>query len=620
MVLMSLQNCTESLLFNPILPIRDIAADQNFLESINIIERVIMAFYSLAMVVAPFVDILIIYSVLDSVLHLYVWVGKKKRNILIVGYNDNVKNIIERKNENGKIFLWTEHILPSEEERYLYLKKVSVVMNDFSLGDNLENYSKQKKKFNVFLKKKRITDILLVDKSDVKNNQYYMALSSCDMCKTNTIHFYVHSDTFEDRNMLQDYFDAKLNGLKKAAGDHSEDQNTHMDLQIFNFDQIQAEEMFSKLPIYTGKEDCKEQQVHILIAGGNSLCMYTALHAMNQAVFSPDNNIIIDIVNDSIDGIQRGLSERFDKGLVECNENEFIITPSKIDGSLRIRLKACQLRRSDLAPVLRELQDSESGKFTYIALLSRIVEENLHVFRCIDEENLISDKRGIPVAMRLAYSEEMYNYLCSFGWCSALYLMGQDEDYIGVDQIVNPEKEKCIREYHAAYTNVCKEKIDSTGSTPNMPDERERLWNSLEYYKRQANRALYLHKDIKETFFIDCKDEMNNFMKEDIAGKGNDRARILSGYLKDESKYPKLHAEAQTEHRRWAYFLASEGWKYSEEKDPKKRTHDCLCNWRYLKEKRPDVLIYDLISSPLLCTESFGDENATDGNLKTAVR
>ena len=60
MVLMSLQNCTESLLFNPILPIRDIAADQNFLESINIIERVIMAFYSLAMVVAPFVDILII--------------------------------------------------------------------------------------------------------------------------------------------------------------------------------------------------------------------------------------------------------------------------------------------------------------------------------------------------------------------------------------------------------------------------------------------------------------------------------------------------------------------------------------------------------------------------------
>lgn len=594
---MSLQNCMESLLFNPILPIHDVVSNVGFMESIGIAERGIMILYSLAMVLAPFVDILIIFSVLDSFMHLFVGIGFKKRRILIVGYNDKVREILERRNKNGKVYLWTEKYLSAEEERDLYLKRVSVKMNNFSLGDSPEEYLNQKNKFNRFIKRKRITDILLLDDSDTKNNQYYMALSTCDFCRKETIHFYVLNKTFEARNMLQDCFDSKIDDIGNPK-----DTDTHMDLRIFNFDQIQAEELFSELPIYSfydKDEDCDDKPVHLLIVGGNSLCMYIALHAMNQAVFSPSNKIVIDIVNDSIDSIKKGLSERFNKELVEEEGNEYKIISDKIDGSLKIRLSECRLMDSKLSSVLSELQDADSGRFTYVALCSRIVDENLHAFMCIGQEKIITGEKEVPVAIRMSYSNEMKEYLESYKWCSKLFFMGEDEEYIGLDQIVNLEEEKYIRAYHATYEAVGESRIFSSDSKTSRKDEKDVRWNGLEYFKRQSNRALYHHKMVKEALFKNYEDEMQQFWAQTISDE-EERDLIWSQFLIEEGAYPKLLRMAKTEHRRWSYFFASEGWGYSEEKLPKERLHDCLCNWERLKEMRTNTLIYDLISSPLL--------------------
>ena len=634
-ICMTLQNCMESLLFNPILTIQDIVSDTDFVSGIGSVEKGIMIMYSLAMILAPFVDILIIFSVLDSFLHLFVGAGNKERHILIVGYNDTVQKVIERKNENGKVFLWTENFLSTDEERTLYLKKVSVKMNDFSLGDSREEYKKQREKFNRFIKRKGITDILLLNESDAKNIQYYMALSSCDICRQKTIHFYVLNKSFEARNMLQDYFDSKLEKRKQDLQDAVSmnqdtpateqnsspinqdtpateqetppinqntppmNQDTHMDLRIFNYDQIQVEEMLSRMPLYTGKEDSDDKTVHLLIVGGDSLCMYTALYAMNQAVFSKDNKIVIDIVNDSIDDIRSGLSIRFDKSLVNKTKNSFSITSDKIDGLIKIRLSNCKLMDSKLTSVLSKLQDEESGVFTYIALCSKNIDENLHVFRCIDKANLITSGMSIPVAMRMSFTEEMEEYLSSFEWCSRLFFMGENEEYIGLDQIVNLDEERYIRTYNAIYGAVADSKIYLKNAEISGAAEKEIKWNDLVYDKRQSNRALYHHKKIKETLFSNYEDEMRCFWEENKSHSEPDMAKVLSERLVTGS-YPKLLAMAQAEHRRWAYFYASEGWRYSVEKKTEKRLHDCLCNWEELQRLKPDVLIFDLISSPLL--------------------
>ena len=621
---MTLQNCMESLLFNPILTIQDIVSDEKFCKSIGFAGKRIMNMYSMAMILAPFVDVLIIFSVLDSFLHLFVGAGFKKRKILIVGYNNKVQRLIERKNDNGKVFLWTEKFLSTEVERKLYLKKVSVKMNDFSLGDSQEEYKKQKEKFNRFIKRKDITDILLLNESDTKNIQYYMALSSCDICRQKTIHFYVLNKSFEMRNMLQDYFDSELKKRQhdlQAAVSMSQDApstdqdtppmnlDTHMDLRIFNYDQIQVEEMLSRMPLYTGKEDSDDKNVHLLIVGGDSLCMYTALYAMNQAVFSKDNKIVIDIVNDSVRDIRSGLITRFDESLVKVNEdkNVFSITSDKIDGFIKIRLKDYKLMDSELSSILSELQDEESGVFTYVALCSKKIDENLHVFRCIDSSNLITSGMSIPIAMRMSFTEEMEEYLSSFEWCSKLFFMGENEEYIGLDQIVNLDEEKYIRTFNAIYEAVSDSKIKSRNAEIIGAAEKEKKWNDLVYDKRQSNRALYHHKKAKETLFSNYEDEMRCFWEENKSHSEPDMAKVLSERLVTGS-YPKLLAMAQAEHRRWAYFYASEGWRYSVEKKTEKRLHDCLCNWEELQTLKPDVLIYDLISTPLLM-KNEGDEH-----------
>ena len=69
-------------------------------------------------------------------------------------------------------------------------------------------------------------------------------------------------------------------------------------------------------------------------------------------------------------------------------------------------------------------------------------------------------------------------------------------------------------------------------------------------------------------------------------------------------RYPELLNIAITEHRRFNYYYASEGWGYSiEAKRPDKRVHDCLCTWDDLKKNKPNMLIYDLIATPVLMAQ-----------------
>ena len=605
-VWMSMQNCIQSLLFSPIILIQDFVTNEEFIDSLSSLEQIIMGLYSLALIIAPLVNILIIFSVLDGFLHLFVGFSTSKRRILLVGYNDDVRKLIEKNNKNGKIYLWTEHLLSEEEERELYLKKVSVKMNDFSLGDSPEEYLRHKNRFNKFIKKKKITDILLLDSSDIKNNQYYMTLSSCKICKKRTIHFFVLNKSFEVSNMLQDYFDNKLLEYTDVNGRIPLNTNTHMDLRIFNFEQIQARMLFSNLPIYLGKEQSVDKNVHLLIIGSNNLSLYIMLYAMNQAVLSSDNKIIIDIISDDMSQMKEKLCERFHKDFVINNGNDFEITPDNADGILKIRLLECDIMNNEFVPLLNKLSNDGSGQYTYIALCSNDINKNLHAFQTIGKEKIISEGNSVPIAIRMIYSKEMKEYLSSFGWCKEVYLMGENDEYIGLDQVINLEEEKYIRLFNSIYDATMNTRIFNGTKNIKYKGKRrcEKLWNKMEYYQRQSNRALYQHKFVKEAMFVGYEDEMRNFWKNTVAANEGNRALIWSLYLIEEGKYPRLLEMAKTEHRRFVYYHASEGWGYnSAKKLPKERMHDCLCNWKELSEKKADVLIYDLISVPLLMND-----------------
>lgn len=606
---MTLQNCMEAMLCNPILAIQDIVADTEFMSLLSGAGTFVLAAYTFAMVMAPLVDLLIALSVLDSFLHIFVGIAWQKKRILIVGYNDEVKTLLDKKSKDGKIYLWTEELLSDEEERDLFLKRISVKMNDFALGDDPEHYEEQLNKLNAFLRRKKITDVLLLEETDSQNMRYYMALSSCEVCKDRTIHFFVACRDFEMRNLLQDYFDGKLKVRKeelKKLGRQGED--THMDLRIFHLGQILAEKLFEELPLHENRKDA-EKKIHLLIYGGEKISESILLHAMNQGVLTSDNEILIDVIGADLDPLKRSLRNRFDPQYVKFAGTEedcvFEIPTDESDGLLRIRLTEEGAYSDTFIDTVRRLQEEDhGGRYTYLVLVACEAEENIHSIRQIQKADILAAD-SVPAAVRMNYSKEMKEWLKEqFSFCQNVYLMGENEKYIGIDEIINTDEEFRIRQHNMTYQTVTGSLVYNEKGSQDKADT-DRNWNKQEYYRRQSSRALYYHQMVKNELFPDCEKEMQRFWEKTISGNGNDRDTVWSAYLiekdeKGEYLFPKLLEMAKTEHRRFVYFYASEGWGYDVKKSPEERMHDCLCNWDTLVEKKLYTLIYDLISSPLL--------------------
>ena len=67
----------------------------------------------------------------------------------------------------------------------------------------------------------------------------------------------------------------------------------------------------------------------------------------------------------------------------------------------------------------------------------------------------------------------------------------------------------------------------------------------------------------------------------------------------DKAKYPLIHELSKLEHRRWCYYMASRGWKRTDdpkaEKNPDLKENPCLCTWTELVEYKPATCMYDMM-------------------------
>lgn len=612
-IAMTLQNCFETLLFSPILLVEDIVGKQEFWGSLNQLENFFMRGCCIAMVVIPFVNILFVFSILDSFLHFFVGGPSFKKKVLIVGYNEQVKNILDLGTRKYKVYLWAETALSKEEERNLFLQGIVVKTKGFSLGDSEKNCKKQMRRFNRFLRNKRISNVVLLDEADARNMQYYMVLSHCNVCKRKTIHFFALINSFENRNALQDYFDKMLEedyketNVKSGKKEVPKGVNTHMDLRIFNFAQLQAERLLGRCPLYEGQKE--DKSIHVLIIGGGQVGEHVLLHAMNQGVLSSNNHIVIDVIDKETEVLRKKLCERFSGDYVYhiASKNEFHINSEKADGSLKIRLTQVDIYADEFCDKIRELQyDCEAGNYSYIAICIPDIDANLHCALEIKRANL-QGIEGVSMALRMPYSDQMKVYFEQFEYCPKVCLMGARGEDITLGHILNSVEEKKIRDYNVTYDMVGDFKLFGVAPVRITKKSREVAWNRLDYYQRESNRALYCHRLVKQNVFTGYENEMQEFWESIKCDACDNVPLVTSEYLlgeRDHTKtFEKLKQIAKTEHRRFCYFYASEGWGYSEDKNPTKRVHGCLCNWNTLIQKKKEMLIYDLIAMPELMEE-----------------
>ncbi len=617
---LTFQNCLETLLCNPVLPIQDIADEKNFIKDLNGLKYFCILAYKIAMIAVPMLEVIAVFCILDHILHVSSRFTRKKQRILIVGYNERVRKLLNKSIPNAKIYLWVDNLLSEEEERSLYFKNIMVIKDLNSNDRDTEKSLKSVDRFNKFLQNYKITDVILLNESDFRNIEYYIALSSCSVCETHTIHFFVLIKNFEMSNMLQEYFDKKLYQRLKLMGNKTNESfsNTHMDLRIFNFYQLQAEKMFFDQPLFYG-ENSTDRSIHLLIIGGGDICEQILIHAMNQGVMTSENEILIDVIDDDILSFQKRLENRFNLQYVKhIKDGVFQILPDKSDGRLIIRLSNCNF--NDDTFIQQVLKNSNYKRYTYIVFCLPNPEKNLHCLLQVKKsiENNPDDR--ISIAVRLTDSKENAAFLNTIvcGSFARVYLMGENEEMVGIDQIVNSKEEIMSRIYHMHYNHVAHKYIENI----NYQKDEDRnlrfpdlLWNCEEYYKRESNRALYFHQNVKQYYLetLGAKrtiynHEINQFIKTEKGIKRNAlewSEVLLEREDNGELKYHALVEIAKTEHRRFNYFYASNGWGYSKEKKPEEKLHDCLCKWEELVKTRKDVLIYDLISNPSLFNEKL---------------
>lgn len=591
---MAIQNTTESMLFNPILPYGDMMdpIEGGFADHLGSVGRYFIAFYGFCMAVVPFVEVFVVFSFLDEMLRLFAHTNKKDKNhVLVVGYNDYVKRTIKVKSNENKIFLWTEKILSEEEERDLYERKITVVMNDMSLLEDPYRYDEQVKAFEKYIRKNKITHIMLMDESDATNIQYFIVLSN--IIKDSMVRFFVACKSFKARNELQNYFDNQF--LTEA-----DNAKRVVDLRIFNFAEIQAEILFQEMPLFFGydaKLKPSERDVHLLIVGSGHMGLQILLHAMNQAVFSSDNTITIDVVGLGCDYFSKLLRERFSEEYVLSSDDGsiFYIPSENSDGSLIIRLFEQDVREDFWIGTISDCNE-DPCPYTYAVLCLPNPDDNLS---CAIDLKKVLNKR-IPLAIRMPYAEDMKKLFLEMPYVSTVYLMGKDEEYVGIDNIINNETEKQLRRFNKTY-NLLSNAAD--GKVPDQSLDVDALWNNNEYYRKQSNRALFLHWKAKEHFYQETGKNIAEIgtLVAYMAGEDTMNAEELEAARKAILSNPELEEFGKMEHRRFCYFYASEGWGPTEGvKIWQRRLHNCLFNWDYIKENKKDYLIYDYLSLPVL--------------------
>lgn len=376
------------------------------------------------------------------------------------------------------------------------------------------------------------------------------------------------------------------------------DEIRTMDLRVFNFSELQAHLIFKKLPAYIGT-DKSNYNVHILILGNNNLSKALLLHAMNQSVITPTNSVVIDLFGENIDTLNQELCERFNSNYVTAFDRTFIINNSKVDGNLRINLiegNVCS--EATLENIIKK---NQKQPYTFFASCIEGDDDNLYCF-----SKLKPFLGEIPAALRIPYTAEMKRHINSLITQTGddyVYLTGTETEYISFDNLIDREEENKIRAFNYKYMDLSVAP-DSANTT-----EADKMWNDLLYYKKESNRALYHH--IPNKRFIAEKN--NDFSASvDAYWKGNGKPTAGNDFDQYEidklyysikllnGSFENLEEYAKTEHRRFCYFYASEGWGFTTaDKNEKAKLHNCLCTWAELKQNKNTMsyLAYDVTSS-----------------------
>ena len=622
-----LQNCIKAFEFKADISLKDIS--KVIYDSQDMVKIVVGYAYSIALFVAPYCTLFLVYKVIARIFKIRTWryFPSNDRRIVIFGYNDAVKALLKQnKNtkEKRRIHLVAANVSEKDEINLIKNKIILHKIDCLGMDDEQLNY------FARQMELEKATDIILFEESSAKNfSLYNMFHSVGDEMKlfNDDAKFFCRCEDDGIKRIIEDYYDTRIRD--KKANNNSEDIQVFKDLEIVSIPELRIRKMLKDYPLHNyhlkrKTKDFHDWNLHLLIVGFGKLGQQLLLQAMNQGVVSSKNSMLIDVIDFNIDEKRSIFANNFDDEYVKMNGNEYIISSSdneKADGEFKIRFHKMDIRYKQFYETLQNNGKTENGgPYTYIAICVSNTDVSLHCMSEV-ERYLRAEKEDndVSVGIRMETDRQMANYLnANKKTYNNVFAIEEKECTITMDDLLMDELDADAKEYNRIYNNISimtedeYKKLKNNVNTSNSKVKNvNAYWRELELFRRNSNRALASHASVKKEMFdqIDIKDLADAIGENGTLLKYVDGTWIIVGTLDEfvenmsnNEKYSWIGEMSKLEHRRWCYFMASCGWKRTADPNGKKddihKENPCMCTWNDLKIYNPKMCQYDMM--PLL--------------------
>ena len=565
--------------------------------------------YSIAVFTAPYCTIAFLYKMLEKVLRA-VFSFKKRKNydhMLIFGYNDNVKEILNNYSDKTKIRndkLYIHIITPEElspEERYSITKRKHIIhtMDCLKATDDELKYLLKKtyieKAGNILLFEDSSVQnfsLLQMFKLDLKSNSGKIALPE-------GAKIFCRCEDESISRLIADYYD---NHDKESYG---------YDLEIVSIPEMQINKMFSDYPLYSyysgSDKKLDDWNVNMLIAGFGKVGQQALLQAMNLGVVSKNNNINIDVIDFDIENKAEIFANQLSADMFEMNRDSFKLKPDGADGNLFINFYNINVRHKKFHDLIKE----NNGILPYNYILIAIDNIDISVDCAIELEQMLENcgRKQVPIILRMDTDKRLVGYLKdNNGTLENVKLLPDRSSVLTIDMILDKLTDEKAKNYNHFYSGLHIFSKDENAVITESGGDTEKEWNALALFRRDSNRAAAYHEDVKEIVLKRIAKENGWNLKEklnELLGtngtllKYNGKAWKINGdkteFINTLKNNEFAYYAASLEHRRWCYFMLSRGWKHGNRSD-RNRMNPCIATQDNLMKETPEMVRYDLMS------------------------
>lgn len=656
--MMILQNAVKTFLVSPMITPQMIANELS--AGATQMEYLIAHAYCMAILIAPLCTAAAMFSALSYLLRRKVSasIHNGTDTIYLFGWNENVQVLLKnRKNRYAEekrsffrprlryqeiVHIVTEEEIPEEAEMRYLQEGVFFHTEDCLLLP--------KENLKTFLERIRLSTgdkILLLESSDSRNLSLYWAIRKCEVELHKQVTFYLACENDATRRVIEEC--EKVNRKQTET-----DKRTSLpaDLKVFSLAELKTKQIYLNTPLYTynitdlQKSEEPNWDVHLLIAGFGTIGKQVLRQTLQLGVISCTNEILIDVVDKNAAEERSILESLFrDECLItdQVPENEIWFSNQVFDGTLKIRFHQLDIRGNGFPRKLKEL--SGTTPFTYIAICTQNADVTMH---CMTEvENFLQeyqqDGRKTPVAVRLEFERQIAEHLNEdYDRFAHVFPVAANQDVLTFEDIFDLETERECRAFNYLYDKIY-ETVIRQHKKLRLSCKADELckvadnWQTLPYYKKEGNRWLSRHGEIKKMLLLyrewrtnpAAKDSFDTYLKANEGNLKKTAARVLGKACREENvfsvdkdffgKTGKAGAElieyAKLEHRRWCYFMAMTGWSYTDgDKDEQRRVSPYFCRWEELQKKHSDVCVNDLIPLMILIWLQEDEKQKTEND------